>query len=252
MGRPFLGAVIFCMMTAGYAQNLITNGSFEVIANPTNSIVSMPVGSTVLPGWTVSGTGSFYVVTTPLTAWTFQALEGRQFVDLNNKDAVLSQSFVTSPGVEYEVSFVAGLFQGLTGMAIITEVLASNGSLMASNRANAPAARGWAAPTRFRFTAIDGVTKLQFRATNATVNVDLAMDAVSVEPVVQHVLIAGSPLRLCWESKPNRSYQLQYRSTLTANSWTDLEAAIAGSGSLLCSTQSVTEPQRFFRVVMLP
>jgi hypothetical protein len=245
-------AIVFCVRVASYGQNLLTNGSFEVIAFPTNSTASVSVNSSLLPGWTIGGTGNFYVVTTPKAGIVFQAYEGRQFVDFNKDTAFLSQSFSTAPGETYEVSFVVGYRLGIQPRRVIAEVLSSDAVALGTIDVSVAANVGWGEPSRFRFTAIGDISTFKIRSINADTDVDLELDDVRVEPVSQRLSLAHTPFSFCWESKTNRTYQLQYRSTLITNSWTDLDAPIIGTGSSICSTQSVTEPQRFFRVVTLP
>ncbi len=234
-----------------HAQNLLTNGSFEVPPHSTNSEVFLPAGSTDLTGWIITGTGSVTLVTTPLAGWSFMALDGKQFLDFNEPGVAVCQSFNTRPGGSYEVTFSVGYFQGDTDMAILAQAVSTNGTVLGSLLAGAPPPSGWKPPSQFRFTATDPTTTLQFQGSNATINIDLALDDVSVLPVTPALAIGVSQVRLCWQSQTNRLYQLQYSSNLTSNSWTDLGAPILSTGND-CSEQPVSEPRRFYRVILLP
>lgn len=66
--------------------------------------------------------------------------------------------------------------------------------------------------------------------------------------------IRVSEVEVCWNTASNRTYQVQYRSALTPNAWVDLGSAVAGSGSTSCLTDKVPlgQPQRYYRVLMLP
>lgn len=66
--------------------------------------------------------------------------------------------------------------------------------------------------------------------------------------------IRVSEVEVCWNSASNRTYQVQYRSTLTTNAWADLGPPVAGSGSTNCITDNVVlgQPQRYYRVLTLP
>jgi hypothetical protein len=66
--------------------------------------------------------------------------------------------------------------------------------------------------------------------------------------------IRVSEVEVCWNALINRTYQVQYRSTLTANAWTDLGSPLAGNGSIKCITDKLLpgQPQRFYRVLTLP
>jgi hypothetical protein len=249
---------LFMAMTLGLAncgaQNLLTNGSFELVAHPTNSVVTLSPGTTGLPGWVLEGTGTVYLATTPLTSWAFKALDGQQFLDFNESTLTLSQSFPTTPGNAYEVTFSAGLFQGPTSMQIIAQVVSTNGGVLGALTANVPQTQGWAPQSRFRFTATTPISTLQFHSSHATVNVDLAMDAVSVQPISPRLTVTReiSQVRLCWQSETNRTYQLQFSTSLSANNWVDLGTPIPGSGGTDCILQLATDPQRFYRVILLP
>ncbi len=64
--------------------------------------------------------------------------------------------------------------------------------------------------------------------------------------------IETSQVRLCWDSETNVLYQLQYRSELTTNIWTDLGAPVEGNGTKIYTTDQVVTPRRYYRVVALP
>jgi len=247
----WVAVLSFGVVSKVAAQGTVSNGGFEMLAHPANSIVTLSVGTTNLPGWAVAGTGSLFHVTTPLQGWSFAALEGHQFISFNGNNVKLTQTLNTVAGQSYEVSFSAGWFQGEAAMRVFGEVFSTNGNLLGSTNVAVPQTAGWVSPARFRFVAADK-TVLQFRSTNATPNVDLVMDAVSVEPVVRPLSIQASPVQLCWASETNRFYQLQYKSELTSTNWTDLGPPMPGNGSTICTEQPVTEPRRFFQAVLLP
>jgi len=72
---------------------------------------------------------------------------------------------------------------------------------------------------------------------------------VEFQPVFQ-VWIQVSTVDVCWDSKTNKTYQVQYRSELTTNLWTDLGSPVPGNGSTICVTEPVEgRAQRFYRVV---
>src|SRR6185295_13007447 len=64
--------------------------------------------------------------------------------------------------------------------------------------------------------------------------------------------IEVSEVRLCWNASTGRMYQLQYRSELTTNWWTDLGGAIPGNGRIICTNDPLVGLRRFYRVVMEP
>lgn len=64
------------------------------------------------------------------------------------------------------------------------------------------------------------------------------------------VTIRVSQVEICWTSRLDRMYQVQYRSTFTTNLWTNLGAPVQGNGSTNCITDAVVpdQPQRYYRV----
>jgi hypothetical protein len=65
--------------------------------------------------------------------------------------------------------------------------------------------------------------------------------------------IRVSQVEVCWTTRTNQPYQVQYSSELTTNLWTDLGAPIQGNGSTNCIFDPVLpgEPRRYYRVVTL-
>jgi hypothetical protein len=67
------------------------------------------------------------------------------------------------------------------------------------------------------------------------------------------VTIQVGEVDVCWPSKTDRTYQVEYRSALTANLWSPLGPPVQGDGSTRCITNSVRgEPQKFYRIQELP
>ena len=64
--------------------------------------------------------------------------------------------------------------------------------------------------------------------------------------------LAFSQVRLCWNSRINKKYQVQYRSTLTTNTWVNLGSPLPGIEGTQCITDEIASPQKFYRTVMVP
>jgi len=64
------------------------------------------------------------------------------------------------------------------------------------------------------------------------------------------VTIRASQAEVCWNSKSNLTYQVQYRSDLTTNRWNSLTNCVRSTGSMSCITDPIAagQPQRFYRV----
>ena len=66
------------------------------------------------------------------------------------------------------------------------------------------------------------------------------------------VTIRASQVEVCWNSKSNLTYQVQYRSDLTTNLWTSLVGCIRSTNSTSCINDPIIvgQPKRFYRVVL--
>jgi hypothetical protein len=65
--------------------------------------------------------------------------------------------------------------------------------------------------------------------------------------------IRVSEIEVCWNTASNHSYQVQYRSSLTTNAWTDLGLPRTSTGSFDCLSDKVVvgAPPRFYRVLVV-
>jgi hypothetical protein len=61
--------------------------------------------------------------------------------------------------------------------------------------------------------------------------------------------IRCSEVEVCWNARPNRQYQVQYRSELTTNEWMDLVGPVMTN----CVRDAIkTQERRFYRVIEFP
>ena len=62
--------------------------------------------------------------------------------------------------------------------------------------------------------------------------------------------IRVSQVEICWLSRTNALYNVEYRSSLTTNAWVSLFTNIAGAGGINCVHDPITvgQPQRYYRV----
>lgn len=61
-----------------------------------------------------------------------------------------------------------------------------------------------------------------------------------------------SQVEVCWTSRSNITYQLQYRSTLTTNDWLPLLDCVRATSSTTCYYDAILpgQPQRYYRAVL--
>jgi len=242
-----VSALLVIASFACNAQNVLSNGGFEF-----GTTGALSPGSTNLPGWTIGATSSLYLIRDPVPGWSFTTTEGRQWVDFNGRGVTLSQSFPTVVGEAYETRFTVGRFQSSLPYRLQVSILTDSGTVVTNLEAVIPLATGWAEATRCRFVATTASSTIRFTDTTGTGNYDLTLDDVSVERVTPLLSVECSHVRICWDSLTNHTYQLQYRSELTTNAWTDSGTPITGIGATDCTVQPLVEPRRFYRIVRLP
>jgi len=75
---------------------------------------------------------------------------------------------------------------------------------------------------------------------------------VSGPPVFQAVTLSGGTISLEWSANAGSTYQLQYNTNLTRTNWTTLGAPITATNSTVTASDiAPTDPQRFYRVMLL-
>lgn len=98
----------------------------------------------------------------------------------------------------------------------------------------------------------NGMNSLEFRVEDTGIVSGFRVELTGTATPATTLTIRVSQVELCWDTILNKTYQLQYRSDLTANIWTDLGAPVSGTGSRVCVQDPVPvgQPQRFYRVVL--
>jgi choice-of-anchor C domain-containing protein len=154
----FMGIMLAFIFIATANAAPFQNGSFEGggLSNP--SFTTLSTGATAITGWTVSSGSIDYVG----EYWT--ASDGERSIDLNgNGPGAISQTFDTTPGAAYQVTFdIAGNSNGDPVMKALVvsdgEILFSAGfDISGKNNEN----MGWEERS-FNFVASTSSTTLQF------------------------------------------------------------------------------------------
>lgn len=98
-------------------------------------------------------------------------------------------------------------------------------------------------------------TSYQVLITNAFGSVTSAVATLTVltgnalpPPVLQAFTLDRTTLNLSWSASAGSSYQLQYNTDLGQTNWTNLGSPITA----VAATDSMTNSQRFYRVMLLP
>jgi len=73
-----------------------------------------------------------------------------------------------------------------------------------------------------------------------------------VAPVISSVTQTNSALAFTWSANPGSSYQIQYATAAASTNWSNLGAAIIATNSTASVSDPIaSDPQRFYRVVLL-
>jgi hypothetical protein len=260
----------FALAVCGTAQNLLTNGGFELPGGfPDHSGTYLTYGDTRLIGWTVESKGGLIALHNGTAGvFDFPAIDGTYHVAFNGADtpagSSLAQNFDTIAGNDYLASFYVGRLGGGPGdMSITTTATSSTAQLLGSMVATPPS-HGYGVQQFFSFRATTPTTTLRLQDTSTdTGGVDVALDAVSVTALAAGsdtslgllpvLSIQVASVGLSFPAELNRFYQLQFTPNLSTGNWLNLGAPIQGFGSNVVVTDSILgQPTKMYRVVPSP
>src|SRR5271155_4942334 len=173
----------------------ITNGSFESPVVPVGGFTNFASGSTLIPGWTVigaAGGGSFVSGTFSQNGVSFPAEDGAQWLDLTgdgtNSNEGVEQTFATTSGAQYTVSFWVGNVynpDGIFGTTSTVDVLLGGpkGTLLtaATNSNTTTGIQTWEEFST-TFTATGSTSTLDFINGDPPSDNSNGLDNVSVNP----------------------------------------------------------------------
>lgn len=165
------------------------------------------------------------------------------------KLSYLSQTIGTVPGQLYLASFWL-ISDGKTPNQFL---FSWNGKTL-FNRTNVPSTGGWS-NLQFVVQATAGSTVLEFGSEDSPSY--LGLDDVSLQliskPTLESVAQIGTSIQFSWGSLIGAVYQLQYNTNLATTNWINLGSSITASNSTTSlSTPIAADPQRFYRLLMVP
>jgi|HubBroStandDraft_1064217.scaffolds.fasta_scaffold235244_2 uncharacterized protein (TIGR03382 family) len=192
MNKSRFWAVGCFLVWANYAQaSLVTNGSFEntngTFVGDVNNVDNLASGSSAIPGWTTTN-GTFTAWIENGNPYGISAENGSFFLDLTGyTDSVtyggVMQSFATTPGASYVVTFQLGYGGDSTAFEGPVSVTASaagfTGTFTSASGAPNPAV--WDLET-FGFTATSSTTTLNITGKSTAGGDYIGLDNVDVEP----------------------------------------------------------------------
>jgi hypothetical protein len=110
----------------------------------------------------------------------------------------------------------------------------------------------WDGNQLYRIATSDGTGRITTSLIGIVPGAQVKGLASVPEPGGPVMSIYVSCVDVCWTTRTNRFYQLQYTNALTTNQWVDLGCPIPGNGSTNCVTESVRGiEQRYYQVVEL-
>ncbi len=244
--RLSCGLAVLCFASATLSAqitnpgNLVANASFESPALPTGANHVVPA-SDFLPWQTTEN--AFLVWASELP--NESPVDGRQHLEV----VTVWQTMPTISGQDYSLSF----FHCPRPRVDSTLNVEINGHLVRTFAENGAALAGfnW---RRFgtNFTATSNATTIRFNGVGIAGNAHI--DAVTLERLPASSTLRVSEVELCWETVATKVYQVQSRPALPTSLWTNWDGPVQGNGATSCIRDAVPagEPQRFYRVTIVP
>jgi uncharacterized repeat protein (TIGR03803 family) len=105
----------------------------------------------------------------------------------------------------------------------------------------------------FYGTTIGGGTLNRGTVFQMTSNGALSSLASATPPVFQAVTQTGTTLALTWSATSGRMYQMRFKTDLNQANWDDLGPPVTATNAAAVALYPIgPDPQRFYRVVLLP
>ena len=179
--------IILLLISSGAEASLISNGSFESATIDPGAFILVGVGSTAIDNWTVIQADIDYIG----TGW--DASDGLRSIDLGGGIGAaggIEQTFLTTPGASYLVSFdLAGNWGGVPTIKTVTVAADGQSADFTFDVTGKSAMNmGWI-NVLWKFTADDNSATLQFLTSDtnygpAIDNVSVNIEAVPIPPAV--------------------------------------------------------------------
>ena len=255
--------LLVCLTESTLAA-IVSNGGLETLPGDTFQTV-LPGNS--YSGWNSVGGGDVEFTTTQtlvLGGYFGPVAEGLGCVDLNgvSYQGAIAQVLTTQPGQAYYLRFAMSGNPGILGQPRrATKTMdVSWGGTNVGSLAFAHLASDTQTNMRWEDHEIvvigSGRDELRFTSTTGTYSdAGPVIDDISVVPLPDTLLtIRCSQVEFCWNTLTNFSYQIEYRSLITTNSWAPFGGPFQGTGGMICTNDTIQagQPQRFYRAVRKP
>jgi hypothetical protein len=237
-----LAPVVGCLLTAQGTVTLVTNNA------------------TVFTGWRMSGPGFLAWLNGRSGRQQFDPVDGTHQLNFNGGNtqtgAIISQTFDTTVGQTYVVTFHVGRVGIAAGEASLTaSVTSGSGSNLAVLKVIVPATEGYGPATTLTFVATTPDTTLSFADTSLTTcDVDVSLDNVSVvSQSIQPSLDIALHTGLRMQGRVGRLYRIEFSTEADTNAWATLTTlALSRSPFTFFDPTPATQSKRFYRTVELP
>jgi hypothetical protein len=240
---PDSGAVFSCLVSNAVSTASSSNATLTVTANLVQNN-GFEAGN--LSSWSLSGNSQFTDVVNS-SPYVHSGSFGARLGPIGAL-GFISQTLPTVPGQNYLISF--WLFSAGTVPNEFRVVWDGETIFDKTNLSNI----GWT-NVYFIATAAAGSTVLQFGFRDDPNYLgldDISVSAITL-PVFQSVNHSGNSLAFTWSAMLGRTYQLQFSTNLSRTNWVNLGTTLIATNSTVSTSDTPgADPQRFYRVVLLP
>ena len=256
-----LAALLALPSIRGAAQNLVVDGSFETpyVTNATRSEFFDPTNlspwqttATTFEIWTNGWENPAAGVGRTISADGVQNLE---IISMGSTNVTIWQTVPTVTGERYRFSFYFSPRPN-SSSDLLTVSINSNSVLSQIENGLGLSDFNWQLFTT-NFVAASNLTTLAFSDQSLNNGGSGShIDGVVLEhiPWLTIQTSDGGGLTVSWLGVSNETYQLQFRSNLTAGSWSNLNSPFVGKNAAIVVpvTPAANAPIGFYQVVVLP
>jgi hypothetical protein len=237
------GSEFSCLVSNAYGVTNSLGATLTVI--PPSLVLNGGFETGTFADWALTGETAYNSVVSTAP----DVHSGKYGAQLGASDGLgyLSQTLPTIAGQAYEIS----LWLYCDGYTVNEFVVSWNGNTLfdQTNMSFTP----W---TNLQFqvtaTTTNTVLELGFRDDNGY----LGLDDISVyqiaSPQFQTITWSGGVVSFSWSTNSGSLYQVQYATNLSSANWVNFTGSVADTGGVLTVTDSPTNSQRFYRVLLLP
>lgn len=245
---------VFGLVTVIHAQNLLTNGSFELPVVATGSATNFS-GAFSIPGWTGYATGNGISSSAGIVNGGVLGpfpLDGDQTFTPDGGNpppgSYIQQTFSTTVGKSYLVTYGLYRYNDQTGSNLLMEaqIFDQNTNVLLSVYSRATGAWTYASE---KFTATTTNSTLRFTDVSSSgLNTDTSIDNVSVveiDPMPQVTVTTVKAIKV--EGTVGVTYAIQVSNDYS--NWTTVDTIILNKSPFLWIDQNTSDQAAYYKVV---